>query len=148
MSSRYLTLWKQLTGIVIMLVTLLGPFLLNSYAQEKSVYDESSDELSKSELKHKKMIKDMTKLMEAAEKAGFPEEELKKITIEEDGETINVWEFLKKQQEKDLKEGSKKKTKPPRYLTIQDITKELTTHEDKNLNQLRDKLILSGENQE
>lgn len=118
-----------------------------SYAQGQSSNEVADEKAAQALKKEKKVLQDMKNLLNVAQQAGFTEEEVKQITIEQDGEVINVWNFV--QQENSRKQTSQKEDQAPkRYLTIQDITKELMSHEDKKLNQLRKKLVLSGEKQQ
>lgn len=133
------------------MLSILLAFNILSIFVESTIYSQEVDsgieEPTKEDIERKKLLKELDNLIKVAKEAGFTEQEIKQITIERDGETINVWEFIQ-EEEKRQKSASKKKVKfQKRYLSVRDIAKDLTKKEPKRLDELRKKLILSGEKQ-
>ena len=108
---------------------------------QEEALDEHQLELKR---KHKKMIRDMENLLRVAQEVGFTEEELKKITVQQEGEVINVWEFLQKENESQSAQKDEDLPQKKQYLTVQDITKELNKREKKQINTLKQTLMFSG----
>ena len=115
-------------------------FLIGSVAYTQEV---KTEEEKKAEL-----LTEMKNLIKVAKEAGFSEKELMEITIQRDGESINVWQFIKDEESR-MQTTKKEEVKyRDRYFTVQDISKELTSKESKKLDKLRNELILSGEKQQ
>ncbi|MBF0237472.1 MAG: hypothetical protein HQM12_07195 [SAR324 cluster bacterium] len=134
---------------------MISLIFFNGFLPVKPVHAQSNEinitenAATKEEKKRQKLIRDMKELVRVAHDAGFTAEELKDITIEVDGETVNVVEYLKQEEMKKQQQASDKTDMPSRsYITVQDVTKELIEKEYKEITDLRNNLILSGEKQE
>ena len=88
-------------------------------------------------------LEELKRLLEIAQESGFSEDELRKITVEdENGVSINAYEFVKMVEERrrkrlEAEEALRKKV----YLTPKDIITELDSSHSGELNHLRDTMI-------
>lgn len=87
-------------------------------------------------------IVELRRLMEVAREAGFSDEEMREITIEDDeGNVVNVWKYLEEVERKKRLEAEKRKAQKEKiYLTVQDVFTELKKDEPADLTRLRDKI--------
>ena len=93
-------------------------------------------------------LREMENLIAVAKEAGFTEEELKEITVEREGEKINVWEFIQQEKERlAMAKKAQEEAAKKRYITVQDITEDLILKESDQISNLRDNLIFSGEDE-
>lgn len=114
-----------------------------SELEDTSEMTEKELEAAKARLK---TLREYQKLIDVAKNAGFNDEELRKISVERDGETIFLLEFIEaevRQMQKDKKE--KEEASKKRYITVKDITEDLNLKESDQISNLRDTLIFSGE---
>ena len=83
-------------------------------------------------------VKELRRLLDVARESGFSEDEVRKITVEFQGEIINVWDFLamleKRKQDK-LDADKAMREKP--YHTVQDVFQDLEKEQPKDLERLR-----------
>ncbi|MBF0287500.1 MAG: hypothetical protein HQM14_06750 [SAR324 cluster bacterium] len=145
--------WRESLLFTFVLVGVIHFSLL--YAQDAASTSKGSDavevqvplEEQTEEIKERlKDLRELQKLIDVARTAGFTDEELQEITIERGGETINVWNFVIQEKErfkkaKKAKEAASKK----KYITVKDITDDLTQKEINQISNLRESLIFSGE---
>ncbi len=128
-------------------VALLGANLIagtEAWAQSATVFAE--EEETEEEKQRRQLLREMENYLQVATDAGFTEDELKEITIERDGETIYVWDFVERERQRiqkiiEARDEARKK----RYITVKDITEDLMETESRELSRLRDNLIFSGE---
>jgi DNA-binding transcriptional MerR regulator len=87
-------------------------------------------------------VVELRRLMEVAREAGFSDEEMREITIEDDeGNIINVWKYLEEVERKKRLEAEKRKAQQEKiYLTVQDVFTELQKDEPDDLTRLRSKI--------
>lgn len=87
-------------------------------------------------------IVELRRLMEVAREAGFSDEEMREITIEDnEGNIVNVWKYLEEIERKKRLEAEKRKAQEEKiYLTVQDVFTELKKDEPADLTRLRDKI--------
>ncbi|MDH5561695.1 MAG: hypothetical protein OEY59_12670 [Deltaproteobacteria bacterium] len=118
------------TGLL--LLTLLFFIVSSSFAQQS--YGEKRSKFYQ--------ISELIRLIEKAREAGFSEEDLRKMTINDANFSINVMEFIEKSR---LKERLKKEKldafKKKKFLTIIDIFDELIVMEPEVLGKLREELV-------
>lgn len=118
--------------------------LNQSIGQTNSDLDENEEAKQRSET-----LSEMENLIRVAREAGFTEDELREITVERDGEKINVWDFIQVEKErmalakKEQEEAAKK-----RFITVSDITEDLNQRESRQISNLRDRLLFSGEEEQ
>ena len=88
----------------------------------------------------------MQALLEAAQKSGFSEKQIRDISVKRDGKLVYVWDFLEQEKLRQKKEALAKKKFVPRerYLTVMDITNELESSEKRELDALKDRSIFVG----
>lgn len=86
-------------------------------------------------------VEELKRLLEVARESGFSEQELREITIEDDGEVINVWEYLEElERQKRLAAERRKAEREKVYFTVQDIFADLDKAEPADLTRLRDRI--------
>lgn len=87
-------------------------------------------------------VVELRRLMEVAREAGFSDEEMREITIEDnEGNIVNVWKYLEEIERKKRLEAEKRKAQEEKiYLTVQDVFTELKKDEPADLTRLRDKI--------
>ena len=88
----------------------------------------------------------MQALIEAAQKSGFSEKQIRDISVTRDGKLVYVWDFLEQEKLRQKKEDMTKKKFVPkqRYLTVMDIANELESSETRDLDALKDRSIFVG----
>jgi len=83
-------------------------------------------------------VRELRRLLDVARESGFTEDEVRKITVEYNGEVINVWEFLARlEEEKAQKEARDKAMREKPYHTVQDVFQDLEKGQPKDLEKLR-----------
>ncbi|MDH4225154.1 MAG: hypothetical protein OEW12_05865 [Deltaproteobacteria bacterium] len=89
-------------------------------------------------------LDELIKLFKIAKESGFSEQQLHEITIEDEGKTINAWDYLQKLLAK--KEGDEKRQKMLMgkiYLSVQEVMDELNEKNPEDLTQLRKSMLLN-----
>ena len=88
-------------------------------------------------------VEQLERLFMIAKESGFGEEELRRITLEDEkGKTVNAWAYLQ-----EMKQGNKVKDQGAQdrlqkiFLTVQDVLAELHRREKEDLKDLRDKSV-------
>ena len=121
------------------------PFVTNQNVFSQSYSDQDEKE-AKAEKERQKFVKEMQALLDAAQKSGFSENQIRDISVTRDGKLVYVWDFL--EQEKLLQKkaalAKKKFVTRERYLTVMDITDELESSETRELDALKDRSIFMG----
>jgi hypothetical protein len=87
-------------------------------------------------------VQELLRLIEAARQAGLTEEQIRELTLQdEEGNSINAWEYLQAQLEQKRKlEALEHEERTKVYLTVRDVFADLRKHEAEDLNQLREQL--------
>lgn len=94
-------------------------------------------------------LREMENLIRVAREAGFNEDELRDITVERDGEKINVWDFVQTEKERlALAKKEEEVAAKKRFITVNDITEDLNQRESRQISNLRDRLLFSGEDEQ
>ena len=118
------------------------PFVTN-----QNVFSQSYSEKEAKALKERqKFVKEMQALLDAAQKSGFSEKQIREISVTRDGKPVHVWDFLEQEKLRQKKEALAKKkfVLRERYLTVMDIANELESSETQELDSLRDRSIFMG----
>ena len=118
------------------------PFVTN-----QNVFSQSySEKEAKAVKERQKFVKEMQVLLEAAQKSGFSEKQIREISVTRDGKLVHVWDFLEQEKLRQKKEALAKKKFFPRerYLTVMDIANELESSETRELDALKDRSIFVG----
>ena len=118
------------------------PFVTN-----QNVFSQSySEKEAKAVKERQKFVKEMQVLLEAAQKSGFSEKQIREISVTRDGKLVYVWDFLEQEKLRQKKEALAKKKFVPRerYLTVMDIANELESSETRELDALKDRSIFVG----
>ena len=118
-----------------------------TFVTNKNVFSQSySENEEKAEKKLQKFVKEMQSLVEAAQKSGFSEKQIRDISVTRDGKLVYVWDFLEQEKLRQKKEALAKKKFVPRerYLTVMDIADELESSETRDLDALKDRSIFVG----
>ena len=121
------------------------PFVTNQNVFSQS-YSEQDEKEAKAEKERQKFVKEMQALIDAAQKSGFSEKQIKDISVTRDGKLVYVWDFLEQEKLRQKKEDLAKKKFVPqeRYLTVMDIADELESGETRELDALKDRSIFMG----
>ena len=121
------------------------PFLTNKNVFSQS-YSEQVEKDAKEEKERQKFVNEMQILLEAAQKSGFSEQQIREISVTRDGKLVYVWDFLEQEKLRQKKDEIAKKKFVPRehYLTVMDITNELESDETRELDALKDRSIFVG----
>ena len=121
------------------------PFVTNQYVFSQS-YSEQDEKEAKAEKERQKFVKEMQALLDAAQKSGFSDKQIREISVTRDGKLVHVWDFLEQEKLRQKKEAlAKKKFFPQeRYLTVMDIANELESSETRELDALKDRSIFVG----
>ena len=129
------------------LIFLIPTFSIKNVLADK--YNERDEKTNEEDKKRQKFLLEMKKLLNAADKSGFSEKEIREITVVRNGKVLYVWDFLEKEKLRLKKEElNKKKLKSiERYLTVMDISDELESLETKDLDLLKDSSIFVGAEQ-
>ena len=118
------------------------PFVTN-----QNVFSQSySEKEAKAEKERQKFVKEMQALLDAAQKSGFSEKQIREISVTHDGKLVHVWDFLEQEKLRQKKEALAKKKFVTRevYLTVMDIANELESSETIELDALQDRSIFMG----
>ena len=109
-------------------------------------YSEQDEKEAKAEKERQKFVKEMQALIDAAQKSGFSEKQIRDISVTRDGKLVYVWDFLEQEKLRQKKEDLAKKKFVPRerYLTVMDIANELESSETRELDALKDRSIFMG----
>ena len=121
------------------------PYVTNQNIFSQS-YSEQDEKRAKAEKERQKFVKEMQALLDAAQKSGFSEKQIKDISVTRDGKLVYVWDFLEQEKLRQKKEDLAKKKFIPleRYLTVMDIANELESSETRELDDLKDRSIFVG----
>ena len=121
------------------------PFVTNQYVFSQS-YLEKYEKEAKAEKERQKFVKEMKALLDAAQKSGFSEKQIREISVTRDGKPVHVWDFLEKEKLRQKKESIAKNkfVLRERYLTVMDIANELESSETRELDALRDRSVFMG----
>ena len=121
------------------------PFVTNQNVFSKS-YSEQGENEAKAEKERQKFVEEMQALLDAAQKSGFSEKQIREISVTRDGKLVHVWDFLKQEKLRQKKEALAKKKFIPRerYLTVMDIANELESSETRELDALKDRSVFMG----
>ena len=121
------------------------PFVTNQNVFSQS-YSEQDEKRAKAEKERLKFVKEMQALLDAAQKSGFSEKQIRDISVTRDGKLVYVWDFLEQEKLRQKKDALAKKkfVTRERYLTVMDITDELESSETQELDALKDRSIFMG----
>ena len=121
------------------------PYLTNQEIFSQS-YSGQNDKEVKAEKERQKFFQEMQALLDAAQKSGFSEKQIREINVTRAGKLVNVWDFLEQEKLRQKKEALAKKKFVPRerYLTVMDIANELESSETRELDALKDRSIFVG----
>ena len=121
------------------------PFVTNQNVFSQS-YSEQDEKEAKAEKERQKFVKEMQALLDAAQKSGFSEKQIRDISVTRDGKLVHVWDFLEQEKLRQKKEALAKKKFVPRerYLTVMDIANELESSETRELDALTETSIIEG----
>ena len=121
------------------------PFVTNQNIFSQS-YSEQDEKEAKAEKERQKFVKEMQALLDAAQKSGFSEKQIREISVTHDGKLVHVWDFLEQEKLRQKKEALAKDKFVPRerYLTVMDIANELESSETRELDALKDRSIFMG----
>ena len=121
------------------------PFVTNQNVFSQS-YSEQHEKRAKEEKERLKFVKEMQALLDAAQKSGFSEKQIRDISVTRDGKLVYVWDFLEQEKLRQKKDALAKKkfVTRERYLTVMDITDELESSETRELDALKDRSIFMG----
>ena len=122
-----------------------APFVTNQNVFSQS-YSEQDEKEAKAEKERQKFVKKMQALLDAAQKSGFSEKQIREISVTRDGKLVHVWDFLEQEKLRQKKEALAKKkfVQRERYLTVMDIADELESSETRELDALKDRSIFMG----
>ena len=121
------------------------PLFTNQNVFSKS-YLEQDEKEAKAEKERQKFVKEMQSLLDAAQKSGFSEKQIREISVTRDGKLVHVWDFLEQEKLRQKKEALAKRkfVLRERYLTVMDIANELESIETRKLDALKDRSIFMG----
>ena len=121
------------------------PFVTNQNVFSQS-YSEQDEKEAKAEKERQKFVKEMQGLLDAAQKSGFSEKQIRDISVTRDGKPVYVWDFLEQEKLRQKKGAmaNKKFVARERYLTVMDIANELESSETRELDALKDRSIFVG----
>ena len=121
------------------------PFVTNQNVFSQS-YSEQDEKRAKAEKERQKFFNEMQALLDAAQKSGFSEKQIRDISVTRDGKLVYVWDFLEQEKLRQKKDALAKKkfVTRERYLTVMDITDELESSETRELDALKDRSIFMG----
>ena len=136
---------SYLLVLIFVFLTWNVPFLTNQnvFSQSYSVQDEKE---VKAKRERQKFVNEMQDLIDAAQKSGFSETQIREISVKRDGKLVYVWDFLKQEKLRQKKEALAKNKfiLRERYLTVMDIANELESGETSELDALRDRSVFMG----
>jgi len=109
-------------------------------------YSEQDEKEAKAEKGRQKFVEEMQALLDAAQKSGFSDKQIKDISVTRDGKLVYVWDFLEQEKLRQKKEALAKKKfiTRERYLTVMDIANELESSETRKLDALKDRSNFMG----
>jgi len=121
------------------------PYLTNQNVFSQS-YSEQDEKRAKAEKERQKFVKEMQSLLDAAQKSGFSDKQIREISVTRNGKLVHVWDFLEQEKLRQKKEAlaKKKYVTQERYLTVMDIANELESRETRELDALKDRSIFVG----
>ena len=121
------------------------PFLTNENVFSQS-YSEKDEKENKAKRERQKFVKEMQELLDAAQKSGFSEKQIREISVTRDGKLVHVWDFLEQEKLRQKKEALAKNkfVLREKYLTVMDIANELESSETRELDDLRDRSVFIG----
>ena len=121
------------------------PFVTNQNVFSQS-YSEQDEKEAKAEKERQKFVKEMQALLDAAQKSGFSEKQIRDISVTREGKLVYVWDFLEQEKLRQKKEALAKKkfVTRERYLTVMDIADELESSETRELDALKDRSFFMG----
>ena len=121
------------------------PFVTNQNVFSQS-YSEQDEKEALAEKARQKFVKEMQALLDAAQKSGFSEKQIREISVTRDGKLVYVWDFLLQEKLRQKKEALAKKNfvTRERYLTVMDIANELESSETRELDALKDRSSFVG----
>ena len=121
------------------------PFVTNQNVFSQS-YSEQDEKEAKAEKERQKFVKEMQALLDAAQKSGFSEKQIREISVTRNGKLVYVWDFLEQEKLRKKKAALAKKKFVPRerYFTVMDIANELESSETRDLDALKDRSIFVG----
>ena len=121
------------------------PFVTNQNVFSQS-YSEQDEKRAKAVKERQKFVNEMKALLDAAQKSGFSEKQIRDISVTRDGKLVYVWDFLEQEKLRQKKDALAKKkfVTRERYLTVMDITDELESSETRELDALKDRSIFMG----
>ena len=121
------------------------PFVTNQNVFSQS-YSEQDEKRAKAEKERQKFVNEMKALLDAAQKSGFSEKQIRDISVTRDGKLVYVWDFLEQEKLRQKKDALAKKkfVTRERYLTEMDIADELESSETRELDALKDRSIFMG----
>ncbi|MBI4082930.1 MAG: hypothetical protein HY423_10005 [Candidatus Lambdaproteobacteria bacterium] len=86
----------------------------------------------------------LQRLLDVAKEAGFTDEQIKSITVEDESRLIRAWEHIQEQKlQRERLEKAKAEREKRVYLTVQDVFNELLAADPEDLKKLRDSLFLN-----
>ena len=131
--------------LLLAFLTWNDPFVTNQNVFSQS-YTEQDEKEAKAEKARQKFVKEMQALLDAAQKSGFSEKQIREISVTRDGKLVHVWDFLEQEKLRQKKEALAKKKFVPRerYLTVMDIANELESSETRELDALKDRSNFMG----
>ena len=90
-------------------------------------------------------VDEIRRIIQVAREAGFTEEQVAEITIEDqNGNVVRALEYLERLEREQAERLAREKAlREKRYLTVQDVFAELREHEGKDLDVLRERYILT-----
>ena len=112
--------------LLVLLFTFLAwnvPYVTNQNVFSQS-YSEQDEKEAKAEKERQKFVKEMQALLDAAQKSGFTDKQIREISVTRDGKLVHVWDFLEQEKLRQKKEAVAKKKFVPRerYLTVMDLS--------------------------
>ena len=121
------------------------PYVTNQIIFSQS-YSEQDEKRAKAEKERQKFVKEMQALIDAAQKSGFSEKQIRDISVTRNGKLVYVWDFLEQEKVRQKKDDMAKKkfVMRERYLTVMDIADELESSETRELDALKDRSIFMG----
>jgi hypothetical protein len=84
----------------------------------------------------------LQRLLDIAAQAGFTDEQIKTITIEDEPRLVKAWERIQEQKlQREREEKAKAEREKRVYLTVQDVFNELLAADPEDLKKLREMLF-------
>ncbi len=130
------------------LALLVGPASGQAQTTSQAYQAYLEEKELKAEKERQQFIQELQQLVDAAMNSGFTEEEIRDITVDRDGKTILVWEFLEQEKIRAERLASQRFEPKDRYLTVTDITEELEMREPSRLDELRQDTTFTGAEQQ